>query len=121
VAREFSGPPTTVSAVGSIFIEARVVDEVTAAVKQALENVSHHANAQQVTVFAEEQDGNLTVSVRDDGEGFVYDEDALKAAGKAGILRSMKGRAEELGGQIQVTSARGKGTEIEFSIPLGAE
>jgi signal transduction histidine kinase len=48
----------------------------------------------------------------------VYDEDALRADGKAGVLKSMKGRVEDLGGAMQVTSAQGKGTEIELSVPV---
>jgi signal transduction histidine kinase len=108
----------SVGSVGPIWIDRHVGLEVAAAVRQALANVAKHGRATKATVFAEEDDGRLVVSVRDDGIGFVFDEDALRAAGKVGILKSMKGRVEDLGGSMIVTSAPGKGTEIEFVIPL---
>jgi signal transduction histidine kinase len=116
-ARKVSGVRTVVSATGSIWMSAHAVDELQAAVRQALDNVAEHASASRATIFAEEQDGVVTVSVRDDGIGFTYDEDALVKDSKVGILRSMKGRAEDLGGRMNVTTAPGKGTEIEFVVP----
>lgn len=107
----------SVSTTGPIWMPRHAVDELEAAVRQALENAREHANAERVTVFAEDDDESVSVSVRDDGVGFVYDEDALLRAGKVGILRSMKGRAEDLGGRMDVTSAPGKGTEIGFVVP----
>jgi signal transduction histidine kinase len=113
--------PVTVSVVGPIWLPARDVSEVAAAVRQALENVDEHARASRVGIFAEAQSGWITVSVRDDGIGFVYDEERLKADGKAGLLRSMKGRVESLGGRMRVMSADGLGTEIEFRVPVFTE
>lgn len=108
---------TNLSVVGTIWLARRQADELAAAVKEALANVVEHAQASRAAVFAEQEDGVLTVSVRDDGRGFVLDEPALRAANKAGILRSMKGRVEDLGGTIRITSAPGRGTEVEFRIP----
>jgi signal transduction histidine kinase len=110
-----------VSAVGPIWTPANVAAEMSAAVRQALENVAEHANATDATVFAEMRDGTVSVSVRDNGRGFVYDEEAFRAAGKAGLLKSMKGRVEAIGGTMNVQSAPGKGTEIEFTVPIGAD
>ena len=119
VAREVEGVGVSVSSVGPIWWQRHRIEEVTAAVRQALENVVRHSGASTATVFAERDDGMVTVSVRDDGAGFVYDEERLRAAGKAGMLKSMKGRAQELGGSMQVTTAPGSGTEIELRIPEG--
>ena len=109
----------SVSAVGPIWLERAAVEEIAAAVRQALENVAHHAHATKASVFAEQDDGMVRVSVRDDGVGFEFDEATLKAAGKVGILKSMRGRVEELGGTMAVTSGPGIGTEIEFTVPAG--
>jgi signal transduction histidine kinase len=116
-ARSVGGLPVTVTAVGPIWLGAREVEEVGAAVQQALDNVIEHAAATRVTVFADIADGDVIVSVRDDGSGFVFDESELHSTGKAGILKSMKGRIESLGGTMRVESASGIGTEIEFRIP----
>lgn len=115
--RKVTGVKVTVSTTGPIWMPAHGVDELQAAVRQALENVVEHAQATRATVFAEEDEGTVTVSVRDDGVGFIYDEEVLVRDAKVGILRSMKGRAKALGGRMDVASAPGKGTEIEFVVP----
>lgn len=107
----------TVTAVGPIWLERAAVEEIAAAVRQALENVAHHARATKASVFAEQDSGVVTVSVRDDGAGFDFDEESLKQAGKVGILKSMRGRVEDLGGRMSITSAAGRGTEVEFTLP----
>lgn len=117
VARGVDGVDVSVGCVGPLWVQRRIAEEVVAAVRQALANVVEHARATKATVFAEEDDGRLLVSVRDDGVGFEYDEAALRAGGKAGLLKSMKGRVEDLGGWMRVTTAAGKGTEIELCIP----
>lgn len=115
--RVVSGVKVTVSATGPIWMPKHAVVEIQGAVRQALENVVEHASATRATVFAEDDAGEVSVSVRDDGVGFVYNEAVLLENGKVGILRSMKGRAEDLGGRMQVISGPGKGTEIEFRVP----
>ncbi len=64
--------------------------------------------------------GEGVVHVRDDGAGFAYEPAALAASGKIGLLRSMRGRIEELGGTMTVDSAPGRGTEIAFRVPAAA-
>jgi signal transduction histidine kinase len=69
-------------------------------------------------VFAEMSGGRVEVLVRDTGRGFVYDEADLEAKGKLGIMESMKGRVQELGGTMKLTSEPGRGTEVEFLVPV---
>lgn len=114
------GPPVNVSATGPVWLPAADAEELTAAVRQALGNVVNHAQATSVAIFIDEEDAVAIVSVRDDGVGFDYDPEALKAQGKLGVLKSMRGRAEDLGGSMQITSAPGVGTEVEFRIPIRA-
>ena len=115
--RSVDDVPVTVSSVGPMWIPRARAEELVAAVRQALENVVRHADASRAIVFADQEDDEIVVSVRDDGSGFEYDEARLRQEGKAGMLKSMKGRVEELGGQMSVTSESGRGTEIEFRIP----
>jgi len=112
-----SGVPVTITTVGTIWFPADDVDELSAAVHQALENVAQHAHASQASVFADEEDGRIVVSVRDDGVGFEYDEERLRREGKLGVIKSMKGRIEDLGGTMAVHTAPGAGTEVEFRLP----
>jgi signal transduction histidine kinase len=113
------GPPVGVSAVGPIWLDRHVVGEVAAAVSEALTNVVKHAGASRVFVFAEEQDEEVLVSVRDDGCGFEFDAGRLQTSSKFGLLRSMKGRIEELGGHMDIETAPGRGTEVTFRLPRG--
>jgi signal transduction histidine kinase len=117
LAKETTGLKVTVSTTGPIWLEQHVVDELGAAARQAIENVVEHANAKRAVLFAEDDDGVINMTVRDDGDGFDYDETKLQQWGKVGLLKSMKGRAEELGGTMRVITAPGRGTEIEFKIP----
>ncbi|HVL63736.1 MAG TPA: ATP-binding protein [Actinomycetota bacterium] len=115
-ARDFDDLDVTVSSVGPIWLDRACVEELTAAVRQALDNVRRHSGAARASVFADEDDDRITITVRDDGRGFVYDEQRLSALGKAGLLKSMKGRVEDLGGRMTVTASPGRGTEIEFEL-----
>jgi signal transduction histidine kinase len=109
----------SVTTVGGIVLPAPHVRELSAAVEQALANVVDHADADHAWVYAESVDGEVVVSVRDDGRGFVFDEAALHAAGKFGVLRSICGRTRDLGGHAHVETAPGRGTEIELRVPVG--
>ncbi|HEX6255395.1 MAG TPA: ATP-binding protein [Euzebyales bacterium] len=111
-------PTTSVTVVGDIRLPTLHVDEIGAAVEQALSNVVRHAAAEHAWVFAEVDDGELVVSVRDDGRGFAFEPHALQAAGKFGLLRSIRGRMEDLGGTVHVDAAPGRGTELELRIPM---
>lgn len=107
----------TVGAVGDLHLPAATVAALGAAVDQALGNVVRHAGTRQAWVFAERDGDEVAVSVRDDGCGFVLDEDALRAAGRFGLLRSIRGRVEQLGGRLVVDTAPGRGTELELRVP----
>ncbi len=106
-----------VSAVGPVDLPAAHVEEVGAAVDQALANVLRHAGARHVWLYAEADGADVVVSVRDDGVGFTFDEAALRADGKYGLLRSIRGRIADLGGTVTVETAPGRGTELELRVP----
>lgn len=107
----------SISSVGPVWMPAGRGEEVAAAVREALANVAEHARATKASVFAEEDGDAVVVTVRDDGVGFIYDEAQLRRERKAGMLKSMKGRIEHLGGEMRVATAPGRGTEIELRVP----
>ena len=110
--------PLSVSATGPIWLPSGTAGELVAAVRQALDNVGRHAGAARASVFADQDAGAVMVTVRDDGAGFDYDEARLARDGKIGMLKSMKGRVEQLGGSMRVSTGPGAGTEVEFRVPL---
>lgn len=115
-----SGIPIQVSTVDPVWVRASGAEEISAAVRQALENVARHAEASSATVFGERDGEEIAISIRDDGVGFDVDEASLAADGRLGIARSMRGRIEQLGGTMRIRSEPGGGTEVEFRIPSAA-
>ncbi|HID08736.1 TPA: sensor histidine kinase, partial [Candidatus Micrarchaeota archaeon] len=82
-------------------------------VQEALENVRRHAHAKRVTVAIEELDGILAGRIADDGVGFEE-----HSSGEGLGLSGMREWISLVGGKIEISSALGKGTRIEFEIPL---
>jgi PAS domain S-box-containing protein len=88
-------------------------------VQEALTNVMRHAQAEHVHVELEEEDGHLVLLIHDDGMGF--DVTAALEAATHGVslgLSSMRERAALLGGEIEIDTAPGRGTEIRVAVPL---
>jgi signal transduction histidine kinase len=113
------GVEVTVSTVEPAWVAASAAAEVSAAVRAALDNVVAHAGAAHATIFGECDGGQLVVSIRDDGVGF--DPKTLDASnGRFGIAHSIVGRIEDLGGEVRIESAPGRGTEVEFRVPIEA-
>jgi PAS domain S-box-containing protein len=80
-------------------------------VAEALTNTAKHSRASQVEVCAESKDGNLCLSIRDDGIGGA---EFAKGSGLIGL----KDRAEALGGRMRIESPAGHGTSLHITIPL---
>jgi signal transduction histidine kinase len=82
-------------------------------VREAITNAVRHGGASAVTVRLSPY-GDLRLEVIDDGRGF--DTAAAPRAGSVG-LRSMRERAEALGGTVTVSSRPGSGTSILVVVP----
>ena len=80
---------------------------------EALTNVVRHSGARLAQVILATEGRELVLEVRDDGNGVGREHDP------AGVgLRSMKERAEELGGSLEVTAAGTHGTLVRARLPL---
>jgi len=86
--------------------------------QEALRNVAQHAHSSRVTVTLAASNGELSLSIRDEGVGF--DPRDLKPGRGLGIL-GMQERAWLAGGTFVLRSEPGKGTEISFTAPCGSE
>ncbi|MCK2087761.1 type IV pili methyl-accepting chemotaxis transducer N-terminal domain-containing protein [Thauera aromatica] len=86
-------------------------------VQEALSNVRKHANASSVSVSLRRGRHGLSVTVRDDGVGFVEGR-AADDGGEAHIgLQIMRERALRIGGHFAVRSSPGRGTELRLQLP----
>jgi len=81
-------------------------------VGEALVNVSRHSGASECTVRTSSSSGALSVLVADSGRGI--GDDARAGVGS----RSMRERAEEQGGRLEIHSSPGAGTSVEAVLPL---
>lgn len=93
--------------------------EIYRIIQEAVNNVVKHAQADSVVIRLAESDATVVVTIADDGVGF---DPALIEDQQAHIgLGSMRERAEELGGTLEIDARPGAGTEIRVSIPMTTE
>jgi signal transduction histidine kinase len=84
--------------------------------QQAVSNIVEHANASKITVscaseFLEGKSG-IRIQIKDNGSGFVYNEDKIGHG-----LNNMQARAEALHANLKVESALNRGTLISLWLP----
>jgi signal transduction histidine kinase len=82
-------------------------------VQEALTNAGKHGAAARATVSVTEPEGQVHVTVRDDGRGF----DPTAATAGFG-LTGMRERVELLGGELAVSSVLGEGTTVTATLPV---
>lgn len=106
-----AGVRTSVQFTGPLsVVDAALADHAEAVVREAVSNAVRHAGATTVTVSVRVED-DLTIEVIDDGCGMPAD---VTASG----LANLRGRAEEVSGELVVTSPPTGGTALRWSAPL---
>ena len=91
------------------------VGALVAAAREALVNAARHAKVQTVSLYAEAEQEQLSVFVRDRGAGFdlsTVEED------RHGVRGSIIGRMQRHGGRAEIRTAPGEGTEVRLTMPL---
>jgi signal transduction histidine kinase len=83
--------------------------------QESLRNISQHAATDHARLGIRIEQGQLVMSIEDDGKGF--DPTTRGAAAGLGLL-SMKERAAQAGGTATITSQVGQGTRIRVVLPL---
>lgn len=89
-------------------------------IKEALANVRKHSFAKNVEAVLGLTDNNeLSVNIRDDGHGFDVEKTELFSlrGGRCG-LKGMRQRAHSLGGELDIDSSPGEGTNVKLVVPL---
>lgn len=84
--------------------------------QEALTNVARHAQAQHVDLEVFVEGDRLLVRVHDDGAGFDPSQRSTTSRG----LRGMRERVALIGGELEINSVPGQGTQLEARIPLFA-
>jgi signal transduction histidine kinase len=81
--------------------------------QETLANVARHSHASHVAMELLYNAGKVSLTIEDDGCGFNV---VQKPKGVG--LRSIKERADSVGGEIIIESNPGQGTRIEVTIPI---
>lgn len=101
--------------VGDCQVDERL-GALVAATREAVVNSAKHAGAP-CTIYAEVDEEQVEVNVRDRGRGFDPRE---VNADRHGIRESIVARMESVGGSSSVRGEPGAGTEVRLVLPLGA-
>jgi len=100
-------------------VEPEVAIGVFRIVQESLTNIAKHAKATHARVTVQQENGELVVTVEDNGVGFRVKDvmrhpDENKRLGLLGMME----RAAMLSGKLDIESKPGKGTKIQLRIPL---
>jgi signal transduction histidine kinase len=87
--------------------------EIVQLTREALSNVVRHAGASHAWVRLARNGSGAVLTIEDDGVGF---NTRGRSAGSG--LRNMRDRAVALGGELKISSRKGKGTLLRFTLPL---
>lgn len=85
-------------------------------VQESLNNAYKHARATNVEVVLRFSTDLIEITIADNGKGFQLEDIASEDGKRAGLI-GMKDRARSVGGNLNITSAAGEGTEIAVVIP----
>jgi PAS domain S-box-containing protein len=90
--------------------------------QEALRNALYHAHARQIRVCLRVDEEAVTLSIVDDGRGFVLPAQlsALAQAGHFGLV-GMAERAEQVGGELVLQTQPGAGTTVTVRVLLTGE
>ena len=83
-------------------------------VQEALANILRHADAGKLGIHFFHKEGELFLSINDNGRGFNPRQEKKASYG----LKTMRERCEEIGGQLTITSREEAGTRIDIRVPL---
>ncbi|GIH04396.1 histidine kinase [Rhizocola hellebori] len=96
------------------------VAALVAAAREAMVNAARHAGVKTISLYAEAEPGQLSVFVRDRGAGF--DLDSLDGEHREnlrhGVKGSIVGRMTRHGGEAEIRTAPGEGTEVRLILPV---
>jgi two-component system, NarL family, sensor kinase len=112
---EMLGLNTNIKINGVIHLPSRIEEAVFRISQEALANCKKHSQQSDVQLVVTGSDNRITIEIKDNGCGFTYHEGKeLPSLG----LKSMRNRAESLGGTFYLKSELNQGTHIKVSIPF---
>jgi two-component system sensor histidine kinase DegS len=88
-------------------------------IQESLNNIQRHSRASQASVTLEWQGAEIRVTIADNGKGFSLPRQLTEFAGQGKLgLTGMVERAQLIGGELEVTSEKDKGTIVTVKVPI---
>jgi signal transduction histidine kinase len=86
-----------------------------AAVGECLSNVRAHSGVAEANIVVSRDPGAISVMVVDSGRGF---DPAVVRPDRLGLVESVSGRLQDIGGEAKVWSRPGEGTTVLMTVPV---
>jgi len=87
--------------------------------QETLHNVHKHARAGSVMLTVRRNTQDVQIQIRDDGRGFDIDHAMKRHVAERGLgLAALEERSHMLGGELAITSEKGRGTCVTLTIPI---
>ncbi len=91
-------------------------------IQETMNNIGKHSGASHFDFSIQVDDGEIRLTLGDDGNGFDFQEVAGRSSDQKGIgLTAMAERVKMLGGRMDIRSEMGRGTNITFIIPVDSD
>ena len=113
-----TGIPCTLEMPPELNVSERDGEHVVRCVSEGLANVTRHAQASEVLVTIGEDNGRLSVQIRDNGKGF--DTNGSIPSGHYGLL-GLRERARVAQAELTIESKLGEGTTLRMWIPTNEQ
>jgi signal transduction histidine kinase len=110
-----TGIPARLVGVDAVDAGPMATSQLASALGEILHNISKHANAETVTVRLAGGTDQIELEVTDDGVGFEMSLAAARQADGHFGLRGLRERAEQVGGSVEISSAKGRGTTVRWT------
>jgi signal transduction histidine kinase len=101
--------------VAAVDASPAVTAQMVAALREILHNIAKHARASTVTVRLTGDPERIELVVTDDGVGFDVERVGARESDGHFGLRGLRERAEQVGGTVEISSEKRKGTEVRWT------
>ena len=99
----------------AITLDGRLRHDLFLAIKEVLHNIARHSQASEVKFVMALNQGELEITIADNGTGF---ETGIQSGGHG--MKNLAGRLQKLGGTCRIDSGMGAGTTVRIQLRLPA-
>ena len=97
-------------------LESDTTEQILRVVGEAIQNAERHANGSNIEMSLAQNNGDYVITVEDDGKGFDPNHSPDDGRQHFG-LQIMQARANRLGGELNIASVKGQGTQVILKWP----